>query len=85
MSASSLTDPRSAGLTRRNSVETGHHSRDSEYLILKERKLISVNTLYSGMQRLAFILEICHPGAVPDPPLVAAVLDLVITLCERFC
>lgn len=29
------------------------------------------------MQRLSFILEICHPGSVPDPPLVAAVLDLV--------
>lgn len=66
-------------LSRRNSFETGHQSRDSEFLVLKERKLISTNALSSGMQRLAFMLEICHPGSVPDPSLVAAVLDLVTT------
>lgn len=45
--------------------------------MLKERKLVATEVLYNGMQRLAFLLEICHPGSVPDPPLVAAVLDLV--------
>lgn len=64
-------------LSRRNSIETRNLSRDSEFLVLKERKLVATDVLYNGMQRLAFLLEICHPGSVPDPPLVAAVLDLV--------
>lgn len=63
--------------SRRNSFETGNHSRDSECLIIKERKMVSTSLLYDGMQRLAFMLEICHPGSVPDPYLIAAVLDLV--------
>ncbi|XP_065199931.1 protein unc-80 homolog isoform X3 [Planococcus citri] len=72
----SVEDTQGSYLSRRNSIETGNQSRDSEFLVLKERKLISTGALYSGMQRLAFMLEICHPGSVPDPSLVAAVLDL---------
>lgn len=35
-----------------------------------------------GMQRFSFLLETCQPGTVPDPHLLAALLDLVITNFE---
>lgn len=64
-------------LSRRNSFEMGECSRESEFVILKERKLVSTLPVYNGMLRLSFLLETCPPGSVPDPQLLAAVLDLV--------
>ena len=31
----------------------------------------------SGMLRFSFLLECSHPGSIPDPQLVAAMLELV--------
>lgn len=51
--------------------------RDSEVVVLKERFLIPTEPLREGMLRFSFLLETCAPGSVPDPQLIAAVLDLV--------
>lgn len=64
-------------LSRRNSMEMGESSRESEFVVLKERKLVSTAPLYTGMLRLSFLLETCPPGSVPDAHLLASVLDLV--------
>ncbi|CAG2053074.1 unnamed protein product [Timema podura] len=63
-------------LSRRNSLDLGEHTRDSKFVILKERKLVPVQPVFNGMLRFAFLLETCQPGSVPDPYLLAAVLDL---------
>lgn len=55
----------------------GDHGRDSEFVVLKERKLVPILPVFNGMLRLSFLLETCHPGSIPDPHLLAASLDLV--------
>jgi len=66
-----------ADISRCNSSELGDRSRESEFVILKERKLVPILPLYNGMLRFSFLLETCQPGSVPDPHLLAAALDLV--------
>ncbi|XP_018896454.1 protein unc-80 homolog isoform X1 [Bemisia tabaci] len=63
-------------LSRRNSTEYGDQSRESEIVVLKERRLVQQEPLLRGVQRLSFLLETCLPGSTPDPHLIAAVLDL---------
>lgn len=58
-------------------MDFGESSRESEFVILKERKLVSISPVYMGMQRLSFLLEACAPGTVPDAQLLASSLDLV--------
>lgn len=58
-------------------MEFGETSRESEFVILKERKLVSTSLVYQGVSRLSFLLETCPPGSVPDAHLIASVLDLV--------
>lgn len=55
----------------------GESSRESEFIVLKERKLISTSAVLNGTMRFAFLLETCPPGSVPDANLLASVLDLV--------
>ncbi|CAG9815242.1 unnamed protein product [Phaedon cochleariae] len=62
--------------SRKNSVEFGETSRESEFVVLKERKLVSTTLVYQGMSRLSFLLETCAPGSVPDAHLLASSLDL---------
>ncbi|XP_050510714.1 protein unc-80 homolog isoform X5 [Diabrotica virgifera virgifera] len=62
--------------SRKNSMEFGDNSRESEFVVLKERKLVSTSTVYQGVCRLSFLLETCPPGSVPDAHLLASVLDL---------
>lgn len=45
-------------------------------VVLKERRLIPITPLREGMARFSFLLETCAPGSIPDPPLIAALLDL---------
>jgi len=52
-------------------------ARDSETLYYHERHLVPVESVRTGMARFSFLLETCSPGSVPDPLLVAALLDLV--------
>lgn len=65
--------------SRRNSFDFGETSRESEFVILKERKLVSTDLVYQGVSRLSFLLETCPPGSVPDAHLLTSALDLVST------
>ncbi len=38
---------------------------------------VPVEVVTEGMVRFSFLLETCAPGSVPDPLLIAALLDLV--------
>lgn len=66
-----------ADFSRRSSSDMCDGPRESEVVVLKERKLIPLEPVRGGMLRLSFILDTCAPGSFPDPQLVAAVLDLV--------
>lgn len=68
---SSLTD-----FSRRSSFDTAEGPRESEVVVLKERRLIPMDPVREGMARFSFLLETCAPGSIPDPPLIAALLDL---------
>ncbi|XP_037944678.1 protein unc-80 homolog isoform X2 [Teleopsis dalmanni] len=65
-----------ADYSRRSSSDMCDGPRESEVVVLKERKLIPLEPVRLGMLRLSFLLETCAPGSFPDPQLVAAVLDL---------
>ena len=45
-------------------------------LCLQERHMVPTEAVRVGMGRFAFLLETCTPGSVPDPLLIAALLDL---------
>ena len=50
---------------------------DQQQHVQKEKKLIHAYAVKTGMLRFNFMLDCCHPGSVPDPHLIAALLDLV--------
>lgn len=52
-------------------------SRESEFVVLKERRLVTISPVYNGLLRFSFLMESCPPGSVPDAHLLASVLDLV--------
>uniref|UniRef100_A0A1B0CSU9 Uncharacterized protein n=2 Tax=Lutzomyia longipalpis TaxID=7200 RepID=A0A1B0CSU9_LUTLO len=54
----------------------GSWPRESEVVVLKERRLVPILAVREGMCRFSFLLETCAPGSVPDAQLVAATLDL---------
>ncbi|XP_050101355.1 protein unc-80 homolog isoform X2 [Anopheles aquasalis] len=62
--------------SRRSSLDISDGPRESEVVVLKERRLIPTLPVREGMARLALLLEVCAPGSVPDPALVTALLDL---------
>ncbi|XP_067205239.1 protein unc-80 homolog isoform X2 [Linepithema humile] len=62
--------------SRRNSLELGETCRESEFVVLKERRLVPRTAVLDGMLRFSFLLETCQPGSVPDPHLMASLLDL---------
>ena len=43
----------------------------------REKRLVHGYGVKAGMARLHFMLDCCHPGSIPDPHLMAALLDLV--------
>ncbi|KAI5699064.1 hypothetical protein M8J75_015861 [Diaphorina citri] len=71
-----IEEAQGAYLSRRNSDDFGEHGRDSEFVVLKERRLVPIKPLFEGLQRFSFLLETCHPGSVPDSYLIGASLDL---------
>lgn len=77
MCSSTFSIPFLSDLSRKNSFDMGESSRESEFIVLKERKLISTSAVLNGTMRFAFLLETCPPGSVPDANLLASVLDLV--------
>lgn len=68
--------------SRRNSVELGETCRESEFVVLKERRLVPRTAVLDGMLRFSFLLETCQPGSIPDSHLMASLLDLVINILE---
>lgn len=50
---------------------------ENDSIIVKEKKLVDKFLIKSGMLRFSFLLECAPPGAIPDPQLVAAMLELV--------
>lgn len=75
-----------ADFSRRSSYDVNDGSRDSEVVVLKERRLVPIEPVREGMLRFSFLMETCTPGSVIDPQLVAAILDLVSviqTVSER--
>lgn len=58
-------------------MEMGESSRESEFVVFKERKLVATKPVLDGMARLSLLIEMCIPGSVPDAHLLASVLDLV--------
>lgn len=62
--------------SHRSSIDLGDGPRESEVVVLKERRLIPTEPIREGMLRFSFLLETCSPGSVPDPQLISAILDL---------
>lgn len=52
-------------------------------MVAKESKLVNITAVKDGMLRLSFQMEACLPGTIPDPPLLAAALDLVSKNFQR--
>lgn len=64
-------------LSRRDSLDDGDHPHQSEFVVLKERKLVQIKLLKAGIQRFSIMMEMCGPGSVPDANLISAAFDLV--------
>ena len=64
-------------LSRCNSYDFETGTKDSDTVYFRERHLVPIDTIQTGMSRFSFLLETCSPGSVPDPLLIAALLDLV--------
>ncbi|KAL5280592.1 unc-80 family protein [Megaselia abdita] len=63
-------------LSRRSSSDLGDGPRESEVVIIKERRIIPIDPVREGMARFSFLLETGAPGAFPDAQLIAASMDL---------
>ncbi|XP_067144484.1 protein unc-80 homolog isoform X1 [Centruroides vittatus] len=70
-------------LSRRNSCDLEHSLREGEFFVIKESKLVNSILIRNGMLRFSFLLETCQPGSLPDPPLLAALLDLKAPVISR--
>lgn len=64
-------------LSRRDSLDDGDHPHQSEFVVLKERKLVQIKQLRTGIQRFSTMMEMCTPGSVPDASFLSAIFDLV--------
>ena len=51
--------------------------KDEDIVYYRARRLIPIAELKVGMGRFTFLLENCMPGTVPDPSLLASILELV--------
>jgi hypothetical protein len=52
-------------------------TRDSDTIFFKERHLVPSQIVQGGLARFNLILDMNPPGTVPDPLLIAALIDLV--------
>jgi len=72
------------GISRRGSMENITNENligeTNEFVVLKERRLVNPRIVREGLLRFGFLLEITHPGSLPDAHLMAALLDLPKTL-----
>ncbi|XP_074595949.1 unc80, NALCN channel complex subunit [Brevipalpus obovatus] len=72
-------------LKRKDSYgELDHGIRPEESnLLLRETKLVCIPAIRNGMIKFSFLLESCSPGSFPDPPLIAAILDINAPVIAR--
>lgn len=70
-------------LSRRNSYDFDHSSRMTGVINVREARLVSIPHVRSGMLRFNLLLEACNPGSLPDPSVLAAMLDLRAPLVAR--
>ena len=75
------TDDHQYDLSRTNSYdfEPGL-GRDTEVIYYRERHLVPIDDVRQGIVTFSFLLETSAPGTIPDPLLIAALLDLVSIL-----
>ena len=59
------------------SMEEEEEASDIDTLDEKEKRPVDKAVVAAGMKRLAFLIDSCNPGMVPDPEFLAAALDLV--------
>ncbi|XP_052808844.1 protein unc-80-like isoform X2 [Mya arenaria] len=52
-------------------------------IVMREKRLVDKFIVKSGMLRFNFLLECCHPGTVPDPQLVASMIQLEAPVSAR--
>lgn len=64
-------------LSRCNSYDFDLALKEAEAVYVREKHFVPIETIQLGMGRFSFLLDTCTPGSVPDPLLVAALLDLV--------
>ena len=66
-------------LSRCNSedFDTQGMTRDSDTVYFKEKHLVSVEIVHTGLVRFSLMMDMTAPGTVPDPLLIAALIDLV--------
>ncbi|XP_025208646.1 protein unc-80 homolog isoform X2 [Melanaphis sacchari] len=72
----STEDSQGSYLSRRDSLDDGDHPHQSEFVVLKERKLVQIKQLRVGIQRFSIMMEMCGPGSVPDANFISAAFDL---------
>ncbi|QQP52922.1 Uncharacterized protein FKW44_005219 [Caligus rogercresseyi] len=64
-------------ISRCNSYDFETGTKDSVSVYFRERLHVPIESIQIGLERFSFLLETSHPGTVPDPLLIAALLDLV--------
>ena len=52
-------------------------TRDSDTVFFRERHLVPAKVVQVGLARFNLMLEMSAPGTMPDPLLIAALIDLV--------
>ncbi|XP_065573108.1 protein unc-80 homolog isoform X4 [Artemia franciscana] len=62
--------------SRRNSIDMESLQQDAELENSLPRKIVSKELLIEGMMRLEFLLSSTAPGSIPEPHVIAAVLEL---------
>uniref|UniRef100_T1IVG6 Uncharacterized protein n=1 Tax=Strigamia maritima TaxID=126957 RepID=T1IVG6_STRMM len=72
-----------ADLSRRNSFDYDLATKEAEMVVIRERKIVNIDSVRNGMMRFSFLMESCHPGSIPDAPLIAATLDLEAPVIAR--
>ncbi|KAH9525120.1 Protein unc-80 [Bulinus truncatus] len=77
-------------MTRKGSCDDFYKQRSGvkndsgvELVLVKEKRMVDKYVIKSGMLRFSFLLECCSPGSLPDPQLLAAMLDLEAPVSAR--
>ncbi|XP_052063828.1 protein unc-80 homolog [Mytilus californianus] len=67
----------------KNKDQAQNDDTDLDFVLTREKKLVDKYLIKSGMLRFSFLLECCHPGSIPDPQLIAAMLELDAPVIAR--